>query len=265
MMNNGLSAAKVRGLAFCYYRVRELSNQPLPDEVKEHFCDFLASTHEALYEVTENVQASRWARAIVGSVLAAAMGAAVYLRAQHCTTHATLRFYGLTGSHGMTSQTAWKLVQPYVWEPVLTAGAVADITRQSGLVLHLPKDPSAVDVLVELTRPRGAGFPGQVGHWLVEFFRENHDEQNRYAEIYRNNLVAIQDLNERGELMARSNGLRGPMEREDWEQVIKGRLPRPWVEVRAGYAAARAFVEDYWKQWNPRRAEKAEKEVEHVA
>lgn len=246
-----MSAAEVRGTVLAYQRIRALLNQPLTDHTRERFEAFLRSTEEACRLVTAHSAPARWARSIVGPVLAAGLGAAIYLRDDYTNPGGALRVFGLAGERALTSQAAWKLMQPYIWEPVVSEQVLGEIRRHSDLQLHrLPRDPSPVDVLEELTRPRSGGFPVQVSHWLAEYFRES---QTPYSVAYANILADLVAANDRGdfEVAQRASLVHGRFTREEWAELIRGRVPQSRLEVRASYLVVRQFLADYWAKWNP--------------
>jgi hypothetical protein len=137
--------------------------------------------------------------------------------------------------------------------------ALADIRRQAGLPLKLSADPTPVDVLYELTRPRSGGFPSQLAFWLAEYFRDHAAADNQYAKIYRDSLDSLTASSGDG-AMAQIAGpqlLSGKLSKQDWESLIHGRVPLARLELRAGYAAARKFLADYWDRCTAKKTEPA--------
>ncbi len=251
-----MTVSEVRGTVLAYHRIRALLNQPQPltDDTKARFNAFLRTAEDACRAVTGNSVPARWARSMVGAVLAAGLGAAVnYWRDDIPTPSSALRVFGLIGERPLTAAAAWKLMQPYVWEPALGEQTLAEIGRKASLRLHkLPPDPSPVDVLVDLTRPRSDSFSVQMSLWLAEYFRQECDAATTYGVLYRSTLAELLAHNRTGE-MALLTGpamVHGRPTREDWEDLIHGRIPRDRLALRAGYLVVRQFLTDYWEQWH---------------
>jgi hypothetical protein len=250
-----MTAAEVRGTALVYHSIQEVLNQPLTEDAKTQCHGFLHWAEQECQVVTETSAPARWARSMVGPVLAAAVGAAAWMRDQVPSANIALRIFGLTGDRPLSSQAAWNLIQPCLGEPALNEQALFKIRRQTGLLLKLPAEPNAVDVLEELTRPRSGVFPVQVSRWLADYFREHNGDDTCYAAHYRNALADLKTLNDRGDLvqMTGSHGVSGRLSKQDWEALIHRRLPLSRLETRAGYTVARQFVVEYWEKWNPPR------------
>ncbi len=252
-----MSPSETRATVTAYHRVQSLLNQPLPDDVKDGFREYLAYAETACLNATRNSAPARWARSIVSPVLAAGVGAALpYWRDDPANAGAALRMFGLTGERSLTSQAAWKLMQPYIWEPVVSEQVLATIRRKTALRLNrLPPDPAPADVLIELTRSRTGGFPVQMSHWLAEYFREHRQDEGPYCEVYRRTLVDLSVQNQRGELVQYTGpgSVHGRYTREEWEELIRGRVPESRLEVRAAYLVVKQFIAEYWAKWNPQK------------
>ena len=251
-----MNAALVRGYVVCYHRVRSLLRQPLDPDVVADFEDFLSDVQGICRDITESCPPSQWARDQVGPVMAAGLGAATNYRNEVPNPTAALRVFGLSGNHALSGHAAWKMVLPYRWESIVPTQAIDDMRRMSGLRLRLPHDPSPVDLLEELTRPRGGSFSLQLGHWLVDYFRDHAGANTHYAETYQEKLGDLIEANAKGDLSNSicANAIHGRPSRADWEALVIGRLPQSWLELRAGYATARHFMEDYWAKWQERPA-----------
>ena len=168
-----MTNSEVRATAVAYYQIRELLNHPLPEKTRDTFNTFLQTVAEDCFTVSDTSAPSRWARGVVGPVLAAALGAAVYMRDDVPSPHAALRIFGLAGDRPLSSQSAWRLIQGYRDAPCLTDEMITEIGQKIGIRLRLPPDPTIVDVLDDITRPRSGKFPVQVAHWLSQYFRES--------------------------------------------------------------------------------------------
>jgi hypothetical protein len=250
-----MTASEIRATTLCYFRIRGLLDQPLPDPVRDMFNDFLQSTAATCHAITENSGPSRWARGIVGPVLAAAMSAAIWMREDVHSQVGALRIFGIAGERQMSTQKAWQLVRPYLSETVLSDSAIEEICQQVSMRLNLPRDPTPIDLLEELTRRRSGHFPIEVSHWLNEHFREHPDSQDAYARVYRRTLDDMTVLNARGgmEKSIAAHWHSGVPSRQDWEEIVCGRMPLRWVEQRAANAAVRQFIVDYYDHWNAGR------------
>ena len=246
-----MSMAEIRGVTLSYFRIRELLDQPLPDDVREIFHDFMQSTAAACHLVTEGSAPARWCRSIVGPVLAAAVGSAIWMREEVSGSVGALRIFGLAGDRPLPNHASWRLVQPYLQEPALSRQALSEIRRLSRIRLNLPADPTPVDVLEELTRRRAGQFPVEVSHWLNAHFRDHMEDHNPYTDLYRRTLEDMAVLNEHGG-MASSIGAYwaiGVPTREDWGCIVRGQMPQHWLQIRAANAAVRQFLADYYDKW----------------
>lgn len=250
-----VTAAQVRALTLTYHKILELIDQPLLEETRDWFNDFLQSAAAQCDEITKGSAPGRWAKGEAGPVLAAAMGAAIHMRDRIPTASRALRVFGLHGDKALTNSAAWTLMQPYLWEPVLSPQAVAKIRHQCGLQLKLPDNPNVIDVLEEVTRPRTGAFPAQVAHWLADYFQSHAGADTPSGQHYRRTLADLQVLNERKELLPSSGAraLSKPLTTKEWQALIDGHLPQYSLESKAGYAVARQFVSDYWTRWNSPR------------
>jgi hypothetical protein len=251
-----MNACEVRAVVRAYYHIQNL----LDADTQGHLGAFLQWAESACWEATEASGPSRWARDIVGPVLAAGLGAASYAR-EVTNPGGMLRIFGLIGDHALPSLSAWGIMQPYCLNHVVCEEALANIRRQTGLRLNkLPADPSPLDLLEELTRPRSSELCTQVAHWIAEYFRDHALDDTLYSETYRSSLAGLDGLNERGE-MAQLVGLpsimHGKFTRKEWAEIICGRVPRARVEMRAGYLTTRKFLIEYWERWNTHKSETA--------
>ena len=246
-----LSAPEVRGITLLYHEILRLLLQPLPAATRITLEEFCVEIVETCRETTNNSEAARWARSIVGPVLAAAIGSVTYMRENARNPTQALRIFGLTGNHALSDICAWALVEPYIEYAVVPPEAIDKIGAAAELRLKLPSDPSPTDVLVELTRQRRTRFGSQVAHWLVEYFRTHKDEDGPYAGYYRDDLVNLRILNEHGDLanISKVTLIRGPVEREDWEALVRGRLSDARLEIRAATSVTRKFIVEYWHRW----------------
>lgn len=246
-----MTAAEIRATVLAYYRVRNLLSQSLTREDRAVFEDFLERAEEACRAASQASAPTRWARAHVGPVLAAGIGAT--RMGEETTPVSALRMFGLAGEHALTAQAAWKMIQPYVWEPAVSAEVVAEVRRKTGFrMAKLSATPAPVDVLEELTRPRGCPFAVQVSHWLAEYFREHASDDDLYAGAYRSTWASLTSRNEQREMAQLTGSIHGHMERQDWLDLMHGKLPRFHVETRAAYIVVRRFITDYWAQWAER-------------
>jgi hypothetical protein len=247
-----MSAAQVRGTALAYYRLKDLLIQPLTTDTRNNFTGFLRWAEEACRVVTDSSIPARWACEAVGPVLGASVGAAAWMRGEVANPGAALRIFGLAGDRALSPQSAWALIQPYLHEPTLSEQSLTRIRQQAGVRLKLSVAPTAVDVLVEMTRPRGGAFPVQVSHWLSDYFREHSGDDTHFAALYRTTLDDLSSINARGELaqFTGSASISGTPTAEEWESMIHGRVPKSRLEARAGFKVARQFILDYWELWN---------------
>ncbi len=251
MTTTTISAAEVRGLTLAHYQITALLKQPLPADAKAILQDLLVRIEEDCFVVSDNSSPSRWARSIVGSVLAAALGAATYMRDDTPTRISALRIFGLAGDRALSGQAAWKLMQPYVLVPTISDHEVLAIRRLSGLRLKLPEFPSTVDVLEELTRPRGGGFPLQITAWLIDFFRTHASDDTVYARQYQTALADMINFHKYCDTeQVNTRHIHGRPSRADWEALVAGRTPLSWLEERAATTVTRQFIGDYWDHWH---------------
>jgi hypothetical protein len=253
-----MTSAHVRSTVTAYYRIRGLLAEPLPEDLQACLAETLARIENDCRLVTGNSAPSRWARSIVGTVLTAGLGACCYMRGEIANPSALLRVFGLVGEHALSSQAAWNLVKPYAWEPVIGDGTLAELRRRSSLRLHrLPADPGPADVLLEMTRPRSGAFAVHLARWLAEYFREHAGPQHAttYADHYRATLADLITANERGEMAYLTGQVSGSLTRDEWGELIRGRVPPSRLELRAGYLTTRQFLVDLWRQWNPEKQE----------
>ncbi len=153
-----MTAAETRAAVLAYHRLRHLLTQPLDAALRQRIVEMSASIEEACQGTTNRSAPSRWARQQVGPVLAAGLGASAWMRSEVPSAVAALRIFGLAGERSLSPLKASKIMQPYLWEPALSDSTVAEIRRRCGLRLQrLPANPSPIDLLVELTRPRSDG------------------------------------------------------------------------------------------------------------
>ena len=241
-----MTAHEVRAAVRAYHRIQDV----LDADVTGHLETFLKWVEGACQAVTETSPTSRWARDMVGPVLAAGMGAAVFARDVR-SPMGMLRIFGVTGNYPLTSQAAWKLMAPYCWQPVLDEREITAIRRQSGLRLNkLPADPSPIEVLEELTRFHCGDFSRQMSRWLCEYFQEHGLADTPYGEEYRSTTANLSVMNDRGEMAQFTSLVHGPFTREEWGELIRGRLPQSRLELRAGYIVTKKFLVEYWERWN---------------
>ena len=242
-----MNAAEVRAAVRAYHRIQDVLDA---DGATGYLGAFQSWVESACRDVTEAAPTSQWARGMVGPVLAAGMGATVYAREVH-SPMGMLRIFGVVGNYPITSQAAWKLMAPYCWEPVLSERSIDNIRRQSGLRLNkLPLDPSPVDALEELTRFHSGEFSRQMAKWLSEYFQEHCLDNTPYGEEYCSALHNLSVLNDRGEMAKFRSLVHGQFTREEWGELIRGRLPQSRLELRAGYIVTKKFLVDYWERWN---------------
>ena len=252
-----MTAAEVRAAVRAYHRIQDV----LDADVTGHLETFLKWVEGACHAVTETAPTSQWARDMVGPVLAAGMGAAVFAREVR-SPMGMLRIFGVTGSYPLSSQAAWKLMAPYCWEPVLSVRSINQIRVKSGLLLNkLPADPSPVDALEELTRFHSKEFARQMAHWLSEYFQEHGLANTPYGEEYRTALHNLFALNDRGDMAQFRSLIHGQFTREEWAELIRGRQPQSRIEWRAGYITTKKFLVDYWERWNGQGRENGSKAV----
>ena len=243
-----MNACEIRAAVRAYHRIQDV----LDADVTGHLSTFLKWVEGACGSVTSTSETSHWARDMVGPVLAAGMGAAVYAREVH-SPMGMLRIFGVTGNYPLTSQAAWKLMAPYCWEPVLSERSLDNIRRLSGLRLNkLSAEPSPVDALEELTRFHSGEFSRQMAKWLSEYFQEHAGvaDDTPYADEYRSTIANLSAMNDRGELAQSTGMVHGAFTRDEWAELIHGRLPPSRIELRAGYIVTKKFLVEYWERWN---------------
>jgi hypothetical protein len=243
-----MTAAEVRAAVRAYHRIQDV----LDADVAGHLETFLKWVEGACQAVTETSPTSRWARDMVGPVLAAGMGAAVFAREVR-SPMGMLRIFGVIGNYPLTSQAAWRLMAPYCWEPVLSVRSLDQIRVKSGLRFNkLPADPGPVDVLEELTRFHSGEFSRQMAKWLAEYFQRHAGvaDDTLYADKYRSTIANLSVMNDRGEMAQFTSLIHGPFTREEWGELIRGRLPQSRLELRAGYIVTKKFLVEYWERWN---------------
>jgi len=249
-----MTAPEVRAVAIFYFRTRETLSrleQPLQPELLTPLTDLLHSIEQSCATLTEGSAPAKWAKEMVGPVLAAAVGAAAWMRRDVPSALAAQRIFGLAGSQALSSNAAWKLVRPYLHEPLLSERTLADLAVKTGLELK-PKDNSPVEVIIELTRPRSAGFATDVGRWIKEYFRENGDAITPYGVLYRRVVEEMATQNE--QTYSATSTVHGEVTREDWQVLVNGKVPRKWVEHRAAYSVTRQFIADYWDKWQVKKS-----------
>jgi hypothetical protein len=247
-----MTAMEIRSAVSAYYRIRECLNHPQSPEYAARLGELLADIERDCEAATEVALAPRWAKATVGPVLAAGVGAATWMRGALDNAGAALRVFGLTGERALSPASAWGLVRPFCLEPVLSEQSLAAIHRRTGMRLRLPTNPSPLDALDALTKPRNGEFAVKAAHWLAEYFRDHAGADTPFATLYRESLANLEATNATGEMamMAGPNGLNDRPTREEWESIIHGRVPHARLEVRAGYIVATRFVKEYWERWN---------------
>ena len=246
-----LTAAEVRASALAYHQLEILLKHPLTPESRAAFEHLKTHIEGLCEEVSGTCSPSRWARDCVGPVLAAALGAATYMREDIRTPTGALRVFGLSGSHTPTNAEAWRLAKAYLQCPVVPPTAIAELSAKMGVRLHLNANPSPAELLTELSRPRASHFAMQVSQWLIAWFRLHSADDTNWGRIYREELVDLQRMNARRGF---ADGIKLPMirlEKGDWEELIAGRLPERMLEYRAALVVTRRFLVEYWHQWQP--------------
>lgn len=243
-----MTAAEIRGATLAYHQIRDLLKQPLTTDARAHLADFLLSIEDQCQAITSASAPARWARKIVGPVLAAAVGASTWMRDDVPTVVAALRIFGLHGDTPLSNEAAWSLMRTHLSDTVLSEQTVTQVAFSTGLLLKLPASPTPAQVLEELTRTRSGGFPSQVSRWLADYFRDHAEEDNPFSDVYRTTLAELSASGVSGEVITHVGHER--LTSEDWECLIHSRLPQSRLELRAGYAAARRFIAEYWEKWN---------------
>ena len=250
-----MTAAQTRATVLAYQRIRELLPfHQYPEEVQDHMNAFLCHVENLCQEATSNSEPGRWARSVVGPVLAAGLGATGYMRETVPNEATVLRIFGLIGDRSLSTKEAWLFVQRYAFEPVLSPEILAEVQRTSRVRLtKLPKNPNALDLLEELTRPRTDSFRIQLSRWVAEHFRlVGPTSDDIYGAEFRRLLQDLEGVNTRGELapVAGVNVAHGRrFTREEWAALLAGRIPQARLEERASYMVTRKFLIDYWKAW----------------
>lgn len=249
-----MTAPEVRTTVLAYHRIQDLLTEPLPSTTRERFQGFLEETEKVCHDVSATSIPSRWARAMVGPVLAAGLGATIYMREDVASPSAALRSFGLSGDRALSNQAAWNILQPYRGESVLSEKSLAAIRRVTGMKMQrLAADPGPVDVLLELTRMRAGNFAAKMTHWLTEYFRTHADADTPYGNLYRSTLHELSDYNRQGEMAHMVDSVldHTRYHRQDWEALVHGRMPQARLEMRAGFIVTKHFIADYWARWNP--------------
>lgn len=248
-----MTRAEVRGSVLAYYRIKEIENHPFPDPLKQVLAEFCCEVEKGCTDFVKRAAATRWACGHLGPVLSAAVAAAYPTAERHNYVTSVLKAFGLAGERSLSSPIAWRIMLPYVHEPVVSEQVVAKIARDTSLRLRPHTAPTPVELLAEMTRPRGGKFPVQVGKWLAEKIQEMPIESH-YGALYQKTLDEFTSLNATGEnAQYISSHVHGEMNREDWVEVLNGRIPRHRLEARASYATARQFISDYCELWRRSR------------
>jgi hypothetical protein len=237
-----MTSLEVRAVVTAYYRVQSLDAPP-----GLGFSKIVDALFEYCDVASDRTTFGRWATEFVGPVLAAGMGASTDMRTINSPSD-LLRCFGLTGDRPLSPKEAWRIVRPYSHEPVLSETSLISISSHANMTFRkLPPNPGPVDVLVELTRHRSAPFLAQLARWIAEKFRQPGD--NQYTKLYAKTLKDLQVQNIVGELGLIAHHALGTgrkFSREDWESIVHGRVPAFRLEERASYAAAKAFILDYY-------------------
>jgi hypothetical protein len=208
----------------------------------------MAWFEERCCQGTDRTATGRWARKSVGPVLAAALGAAVWRHDEVDNPGVALRIFGVVGDHVLSPAEAWAVMLPYLTMQTLDEATLEGIRSHAGLqLLKLPDAPTPTDVLLALTQRRSRDFPEEVAYWLSEYFREHANDDTPYGATYRAALAECQAANLRGELhhLAAPSQLGDCPSREDWDDLIAGRISARSLEQRAGYVVTKQFLLEY--------------------
>lgn len=238
---------EVRAIVRSYMKLRELQeSNAFPASYASQIEKYCAMVEEDMRSVTSTSANSRWARDIVGPVLAAGMGAVTAMRDQVKTATAALRIFGLAGTHPMSNAAAWRMMAQYgKW---ISPKEAEEIQKQTGIKLD-PRNLSLPAVLQDLTRVRSIDFGLQMAYWLGCYFARGVPKDNEYTDYFRGVIGDLVTTNERGqmEISPEVFGTR-PFLAAEWEEVMQGRLPFQRLEVRASLLTTRKFVVDYWER-----------------
>lgn len=245
---------EVRAVVTAYQRATALlPSTQYPSGIQDDLNSFLCRCTDFCQEISGHSDPGRWARTIIGPVLAAGMGATVDLRETRGAM-GVLRAFGLAGERRLFDHEAWLTVRPYAHEQVLSAETIADVTRRTGLRLtRLPPNPGPADLLEELTRPRCLSFVLQMTRWLGEHFRPRggcgcHDH---FSQAYHQRRVELGRMNEALELapITGARVLTGHrMTRSDWVHMLAGRVPDHRLDESASLSVTKEFLLEYWQR-----------------
>lgn len=244
-----MTSPEVRSVVTAVYRIHDLLEASYPPSVRrplELLADDLIDWCRCALQKN---QAGLWALPYIGPVLAAGMGATTSMHNIPAETD-LLRVFGFAGERSLLPKEAWRHVQPFAHEPVLSPEIIARISIVANIRFRkLPPYPSPVDALVEMTRERSAPFMVQMSRWLANYFRTEGHDNSPYVELYHKTLNELQTMNRLGEMaltVPHCMGTSRQFSREDWMDVLRDRVPQFRLEEKAGFRAAKQFLLDYY-------------------